>query len=376
MSTSHPGAASLDASGRRDAARALLQQPIVTAAGDRETFDLVRRHAPPLKSMFADRLGYRLVVEPTFVRLLKAPLEPMAPHRALRHADGTEFGAITYACLALVCAALLEPGAGDRVSVGSLLEQVRADARENGIVFGDPVSEERNFAAVLRILEEWGVITESDRVDEENGDVPHLRIHRDLLPHLLDVPLHEMPGPAAALTRHEHEPAGRRLYRRLVEDPFVARDELDDESAAILARDRHELARMLEEDFGLVLEVRAEGAIAYDPAGVLTDDAFPGSGTLRHACLLLVSELVGRFGDRAAATLHIDAQTLDSTLGELAASHSRTWKSTYVRDLALLRRDVVALLTRLGLARPHEDGLELTAPSARYRPVSAESHCR
>ncbi|WP_037222638.1 DUF2398 family protein, partial [Rhodococcus sp. R1101] len=72
MSTSHPGAASLDASGRRDAARALLQQPIVTAAGDRETFDLVRRHAPPLKSMFADRLGYRLVVEPTFVRLLKA----------------------------------------------------------------------------------------------------------------------------------------------------------------------------------------------------------------------------------------------------------------------------------------------------------------
>ncbi|AYA25812.1 TIGR02678 family protein [Rhodococcus rhodochrous] len=376
MSTSYASAVSGDVSGRRDAARALLQQPIVTAASDRETFDLVRRHAPALKSMFADRLGYRLVIEPTFARLTKAPLGSTSPHRALRHADGTEFGATTYACLALVCAALIEPGTGARVSVDDLLEQVRADAREIGIVFGDPVSEERNFAAALRVLEEWGVITESGHVDEATGDGPHLDVHRDLLPHLLDIPLHGMPGPAAALARHEHEPAARRLYRRLVEDPFVARDALDDESATILARDRHELARMLEDDFGLVLEVRAEGALAYDPAGVLTDEAFPGSGTLKHACLLLLAELTERFGNSAAATLHVDVHTLDSVLADLAAARSRTWKSIYVRDLALLRRDVVALLVRLGLARPHENGLELTAPSARYRPVPAESTCR
>ncbi|MCD2098524.1 TIGR02678 family protein [Rhodococcus rhodochrous] len=376
MSTSYASAVSGDVSGRRDAARALLQQPIVTAASDRETFDLVRRHAPALKSMFADRLGYRLVIEPTFARLTKAPLGSTSPHRALRHADGTEFGATTYACLALVCAALIEPGTGARVSVDDLLEQVRADAREIGIVFGDPVSEERNFAAALRVLEEWGVITESGHVDEATGDGPHHDVHRDLLPHLLDTPLHGMPGPAAALARHEHEPAARRLYRRLVEDPFVARDALDDESATILARDRHELARMLEDDFGLVLEVRAEGALAYDPAGVLTDEAFPGSGTLKHACLLLLAELTERFGNSAAATLHVDVHTLDSVLADLAAARSRTWKSIYVRDLALLRRDVVALLVRLGLARPHENGLELTAPSARYRPVPAESTCR
>lgn len=376
MSTSYASAVSGDVSGRRDAARALLQQPIVTAASDRETFDLVRRHAPALKSMFADRLGYRLVIEPTFARLTKAPLGSTSPHRALRHADGTEFGATTYACLALVCAALIEPGTGARVSVDDLLEQVRADAREIGIVFGDPVSEERNFAAALRVLEEWGVITESGHVDEATGDGPHLDVHRDLLPHLLDIPLHGMPGPAAALARHEHEPAARRLYRRLVEDPFVARDALDGESATILARDRHELARILEDDFGLVLEVRAEGALAYDPAGVLTDEAFPGSGTLKHACLLLLAELTERFGDSAAATLHVDVHTLDSVLADLAAARSRTWKSIYVRDLALLRRDVVALLVRLGLARPHENGLELTAPSARYRPVPAESTCR
>ncbi|MEU5843095.1 TIGR02678 family protein [Rhodococcus sp. NPDC047139] len=377
MSAPHPSAASRDVGGRRDAARALLQQPIVTESGDRETFDLVRRHAGSLKSIFADRLGYRLVVAPTFVRLVKAPLASTAPHRTLRRPDGTEFGATTYACLALVCAALLEPQTGDRITVASLLEQVRADARDNGITFGDEISEDRNVTAALGILCEWGVITEPDHErDEEAAAEAYLEVNRDLLPHLLATPLHEMPNPAASLTRAEQEPAARRLYRRLIEDPFVARDELDDEAAAILARDRPELARSLEEEFGLVLEVRAEGALAYDPAGMLTDEAFPGSGTLKQACLLLVSELTERFGDRAGATLHVDEQTLDTVLGELAADRSRTWKSTYVRDLALLRRDVVDLLTRLGLARRHDGGLELTAPVARYRPVPAESRRR
>jgi len=351
----------------------LLQQPIVTATGDRETFDSVRRHAASLTSMFAERLGYRLVVDPSFARLVKAPLESAAPHRALRHPDGTEFGAVTYACLALVCAALLGPRTDDRVPVARLRDQVRADARDNGIVFGDAVSEDRNFVAALSILEEWGVITGSPGDTDEGTCVD---VHRDLLPHLLGAPLHEMAAPAAALARVEHEPAVLRLYRRLVEDPVVTRDEMDDETAAILARDRHELARWLEEDFGLVLEVRAEGALAYDPAGMLTDEAFPGSGTLKQACLLLVSELIDRFGDHAGTTLHIDEQTLGTVLGELVTDRARIWKSTYVRDPALLRRDVVALLTRLGLARPHEDGLELTAPAARYRPVPAESRSR
>jgi len=377
VSTSRSDTTGQDLSGRRDAARALLQQPIVTATADRETFDLVRRHAAPLKSMFAERLGYRLVVESTFARLLKAPLDSAAPHRGVRHPDGTEFGATTYTCLALACAALLEPRAGRRVSVPGLLAQVRADAREHGIEFAGDVSIERGFAAALRLLEDWGVVTESDPgPDEDVAGGARLDVNRDLLPHLLATAVHEMADPAAVLARAEQAPAARRLYRRLVEDPFVARDEMDEEMADVLARDRHELSRRLEEDFGLVLEVRAEGALAYDPAGMLTDDAFPGPGTAKQACLLLVSELTERFGHDVGTTLHIDGRTLDAVLAELVAARSRTWKGTYVRDLALLRRDVVALLTRLGLARPHENGLVLTAPAARYRPVPAESRPR
>ncbi len=34
----------------------------------------------------------------------------------------------------------------------------------------------------------------------------------------------------------------------------------------MLSRERTDLARHLDENFGLVLEVRAEGALAYDPS--------------------------------------------------------------------------------------------------------------
>ena len=48
---------------RRIAARHLLVSPILTAARNPAELDLVRRHAPALKSMFASQLGYALIVE-------------------------------------------------------------------------------------------------------------------------------------------------------------------------------------------------------------------------------------------------------------------------------------------------------------------------
>ena len=71
--------AGLDAGERRLAARHLLASPILTAVRQPAELDLVRRHAPALKSMFASQLGYALVVESRFARLVKAPLPASAP---------------------------------------------------------------------------------------------------------------------------------------------------------------------------------------------------------------------------------------------------------------------------------------------------------
>ena len=86
--TTTTGTVAQDTTGRRHAARVLLQQPILTAAQDPDTFELVRRHATALKSMFAEQLGYTLVVDTSFARLTKAPLDGSAPSRPVRRSAG------------------------------------------------------------------------------------------------------------------------------------------------------------------------------------------------------------------------------------------------------------------------------------------------
>lgn len=371
------GTAVQDAAGRRDGARAVLQRPILTAVHDPDTFDLVRRHATALRAMFADQLGYTLIVEAEFARLVKTPLDPAAPLRPLHRATGGEFGAIGYTYLALTAAALLAPGQGDRIPMAVLVGQVRADAAAQNIEIADGLSERRHLVAALQVLMEWGVVGETDLGDDGDGcegdeDEVVLTVCRSLLRHLTAFALHDLPGPSAAITARPETPR-RRLYRRLVEDPFTARDDLDPETLDVLIRERAEIARRLDEDFGLVLEVRTEGALAYDPDGSLTDLLFPGAGTVNQAALLLISELVDVVDPVPGNPVHIDTATLDRTLTGLTATHARSWRGEYVRDVTALRRDVTALLVRLGLARVLDDGILLAAPAARYRPTIAES---
>ncbi|MEE2034038.1 TIGR02678 family protein [Rhodococcus chondri] len=369
------GTAAQDAAGRRDAARALLQQPILTAAHDPATFELVRRHATALRSLFSDRLGYTLVVEDSFARLLKSPLAPTAPARPLRRSSGDEFGAITYTYLALLCAALLAPGVGDQVLVSALVEQVRVDAAEQGIAVADTVTERRHLVAALQILLEWGVLTETDGSvgDWADGDAEALfTVTRPVLTQLSARALHDTTGPAELQASPRQYSPRQLLYRTLVENPFTARTDLDPATAEVLIRERSDVARRLDEDFGLVLEVRTEGALAYDPDGDLTDEPFPGVGTVKQAALLLVSKLVEDADPAPGTALHVEGAALDEALRELVSVHARSWRGEYVRDLSALRRDVVSLLHRLALAHSVDDGLLLAAPAARYRFTAPE----
>lgn len=369
--TTRTGTAVQDATGRRDAARLLLQQPILTAVRDPDALALVRRHATALRTMFATRLGYTLVVESTFARLIKAAPAAASPPRPLLRDGGEPFGAATYAHLALVCAALLAPGIGDHVLGSAIAEQVRADATALGVAGSDPVADRRQLVAALRVLQEWGVLTDDAGIVDGwaggGGGDGVLDIHRPLLAHVLATP------PAAGAPDRQ-VPARVRLYRRLVEDPVVARDDLDPDELDELHRDRAELAHRLDDDFGLTLEVRTEGALAYDADGTLTDLSFPGAGTLKQAALLLISTLIEGHEPTPGSDLTISASAVDSAIANLVSAHAQTWRARYVRDPGTLRREILDLLVDLQLARPDGNGLVLHASAARYRPTAAESH--
>jgi uncharacterized protein (TIGR02678 family) len=384
MTSPRVSTAGLDAGERRVAARHLLASPILTTARQPGELDLVRRHATALKAMFAGQLGYALIVESSFARLVKAPLPASAPVRpALRATDDSPFTAATYVHLSLACAALLAPGVGEQILISALVDQIRADAAEQGITITDGIGDRRQLVSALRLLIGWGVVSETDGSltawGERSEEEALLSINRALLIHLLPNPLHQFAtAEEASSWSPGAEPPRRRLRRRLVENPALFRADLPGDELDVLSRERNEVARQLDENFGLVLEVRAEGVLAYDPSGTLTDLDFPGSGSAKQAALLLLDELVTAMRPAAESAVLVDGTLLPGTLApwprvdealtSLLARYRSAWKGAYGQSLDVLRGDVVGLLTALRLAQPLDEGLAVFPFAARYQP--------
>jgi uncharacterized protein (TIGR02678 family) len=373
---------------RRDAARALLRSPFLI---DGDTLPLVRRHAAALKTTFATWLGYTLYVEPAFARLIKAPLTADAPTRPARRTSGGEFTPRTYVYLTLLSASLLAPQTGEQILVSALVGQVRADAATAQVTLDDSYADQRHLLAAFRQLIAWGVLEETAgsvaEWSERREAEALLTIHRQMLPHLLARPL-TYDDPAALLTADPDvvEQPRRSLRRKLVENPLVRREDLTDAERDVLSRERTELTRVLDETFGLMLEVRAEGALAYDPDREVTDLEFPGASTVRQAALLTVDELLARHTPKAGATADIAGRAVPGVLcpwpqvgevvTELSTLHSKAWGAEYVTDPARLQAEVVATLTAFGLATGTDGGLVLHPAAARHRPTVSETPAR
>ncbi|MFI0777299.1 TIGR02678 family protein [Streptomyces sp. NPDC021212] len=365
-----------DALERRQAARLLLASPVLTAHRNPGELALVRRHAPALRSVFSRMLGYQLVVESSFARLVKVPVRGDAP---ARHSSGTGFTPQIRALFCLACAALLAPGTGEQILISSFIEQIRADAAAAGVALDDSRSQRRYLVTAIGLLIEWGVLTETDGTLagwSERHEEALLSIHRPLLPHLLARPLGCVerledlwtpPGP-------ESDEPRRSLRRKLVENPLVRREQLSESERDVLSRERSDLTRLLEEHFGLVLEVRAEGTLAYASDGPASDIEFPGPGTVRQAALLLIDVLLQHRSESTLPTgpepsLRCTWSEVDAALQELAAAHAKAWSSLYTSDPDRLRSDVMRLLLAMSLAEADDEGLLLHPVAARYRPV-------
>jgi uncharacterized protein (TIGR02678 family) len=371
-----------DQAERQDALRLLLRHPLVTADGPHaDGFRLVRRHRDDLARDLRQLLGYRLVVEATFARLYKAGLGG-GRARPLRRASGAPFSPRAYTYLALCCAVLLT--SRQQVLLSALAERVREAAAEAGVdLGGDSQADRRAFVAALRQLIAWGVLTEDDgsvgAFADDAAAEALLYVRRELVRHLLAVPLREVEHPDE-LVRLAAEPgvgtgARHRVRRLLVEEPAVLADDVDDESWAWLRQSQRREARTFADLFGLELEIRAEGVAAIDPRDELTDEAFPRGGTLGHAALLTVSELARRLRpeslprDEVISSVALPSGLIDEVVGELLARHGRRWRNEYVDHPERLPRDVEDLLLAMGLLRRSGDGgLRLAAVASRYAP--------
>ncbi|MFR9806677.1 TIGR02678 family protein [Pseudonocardia sp. RS010] len=365
---------------RRRAVRALLRSPLLHGDGPHaDEFRLVRRHRAELERIFADGLGYRLVVEPGSARLMKAGLGRDATH-PLRRRSGAPFTPRMYSLLCLTVAALTR--SKGQLLVDELVAQVRSTAADAGIeVDLDAIADRRALHAALSALVELGVIHERD------GDLEHwadqrtaslLDVRRERLALLVSASVAGMSSPEDLLDAAALPSAvgGARVAvrRTLVETPVLSADQLTEDQAEWWSRSRNREREWFVETVGLDLELRAEGAVAVDPDGVLTDVAFPAGGSARHLALLLLERLVALLREparQAAVTdrvwRRVPADALAATAREVMAEWGAGLRKDHREDPDLALAEARDVLIGAGLVRLRADGgWQVHAAAARY----------
>jgi len=365
---------------RRRAARALLRTPLLHADGPHaDELRLVRRHRAELERLFADGLGYRLIVEPTAARLVKAGLA-RDPTRPLLRRSGRPFAPRAYAMLCLTLAALSR--CRSQLLVDELVAQVRSAAADAEVdVDLDTGADRRALHAALTALVDLGVLHERD------GDLEHwaeqrtaslLDVRRDRLGLLLAAPVTGARGPGDLLdvAALPSSAGGARvaLRRRLVESPVLSVDELTGEQAEWWRRNRNREREWFADRFGLEVELRAEGAVAVDPDEELTDLAFPGGGSARWLALLLLEQLVDRLRPEAREATPpgrtwrpVSGEAVAAVAGRVLTEWGRGLKADYRDDAAAALAGARSVLVAAGLVRLGEDGRWwVHAAAARY----------
>jgi uncharacterized protein (TIGR02678 family) len=325
---------------RRSALRSLLAKPLLVADTDSDTLVLVRRHLTELREWLSRETGWRLAADSETARLFKTVPVLSDPSHPARGHNKEPFGRRRYVTLCLALSALARADA--QTTLGSLADDVLTAAAEPELAVAgftltlDSRADRSDLVAVVRLLLGWGVLS---RVagDEEAYLSAGADVLYDVRRPVLSVLLSGTRGPStvtavpfedrlAGLTAESvaetdelrNQALRRRLTRRLLEDPVVYYDELDEDERAYLLSQRHAITRRIEDATGLVPEMRAEGIAMVDPEDELTDVRMPEQRTDGHVTLLVAEHLARR----EQATL----DELHAFVRRAAAGHATYWR--------------------------------------------------
>jgi uncharacterized protein (TIGR02678 family) len=369
---------------QRQAARALLRRPLLTADGPHAAaFALVRRRATALREWFANEAGWHLSVDAQHARLRKVPAHNGDATRPARTTQRAAFGRRRYVLLCLALAVLER--ADSQTTMGRLAEQIIDAAgdpalAEAGVTFAMQTQDERrDLVAVVRVLLQWQALRkvagEEEAFLRNTGDALY-DIDRRVLSGLLaarrgpstvnatslDDRLAALSADVVVDTDEGRRRAARQsLTRRLLDDPVVYVDDLTGTERDYWHNQRAVLVRRVAEATGLEPEIRAEGVAMLDPFGDATDVGMPEEGTNGHATLLLAEHL-------AAAGGPVPLAALETRMAELVAEHGRHWRKPAREHGAHIGLCAQALdaLEALGLIARHGDSVTPRPALARY----------
>ncbi|WP_181699075.1 DUF2398 family protein [Nocardia sp. GTS18] len=409
------------------AVRVILANHLVTRVyPDRIALPLIRRWATELREDMAELFGYRVEITETTARLYPVH-DRLEDARPARSVNDRVFDRRRYAYLSLALAALGR--AGDQITLSELAEHVADYAsRIDGLELSTERAADRDaFVDAVGWLGARGALTLADgdaggwASDPDAGEALY-DIDRPVVFALFRPPralqhLHSVRGLLAEDTEVAADVA-RRVRRALVERPVVYLADLTPPERALLGQER--LIGEVEYCTGLRAERRAEGVALIDTSGRLSDTRFPGTGTLAQVGLLLIGEIADAVLDLDNPLPHRPLPDLDpaeelldqldtaipeagvfvpladetpdpatdsddevteepdtypflddawvrTTVTALTDRYGATFAAQWQADIGGLTAEVLALLTKLRLIRPVEDGLLVLPALARYR---------
>lgn len=352
----------------REAARCLAARPLVAAEHFGDEFVLIRRHRRQLDQWFTQRFGYRLQVTADTARLLKATA--IVRNRPLwtATAQPRPFSVSEYLMLALVLAVVVS--GPNVISLRDLIGELRAAAAEASVEVGAEPSDRRALVTALRWMIAHGLAAElHERIDEYAHDAEAdavLAIRPDRVAMLPLPALARAESAAQMFERSDFGVSARSGIRaRILEEPVVYRSDFEADEWSELRRRLGEEVGFFDEMFGLHIEARAEGVMAVDPDGDLSDVRFPQTGTVGHAALLLADHLV-RSG---VASIHRD--DVVAMIAGFAAEHRSYW-SQLADNPSRLADEALSLLADHRLVQL--DGNEVVVLPAAARYVLDVSH--
>ena len=368
---------------RQQAARALLQRPLLGAEADVAAFALVRRHQAWLRERFEHLLGYRLAVRTDHARLHKRAFRAY-PDRSARVQPGSirpgpedgwaPFTRRHYVLLALLLAALEAHPGRSQALIGTLADEAAAVGADLGIAVDFARREERKaLAEALELLVRLGALRQRDGstaafvgaddareealFDIDRGRLGDLRAGstalsdvtaaEDLLSAGEDYPATQ----EGQRTRRRH-----RVCRALVEDSVLYVEDLAPDERDTYRSQRHRLEPELEALTGLAAERRAEGSALVDPTRRLSDVRFPTRALESQLAVVLCERLRALVRERGRNPL-----PRAEVEGELAALRER-----FAVDGPELDRGAVALLTAHDLLREEGAHLRVMPATARF----------
>ncbi len=363
----------------RDSVRALLAQPLIGDDQPEVVAD-VRRNRRQLEQFFSDELGYRLdASRPARARLAKVPGPGHVP-RGLQTRSGRAFDGRRYALVCLVLASA--EVAGERTTLVRLFSDVDARAAGiDGLTFSAEVASDRRvFIQAVQAAEGLGVLVLAEGDEErfargdDSADALY-RIDRErlaLLPTTSAPPSLLASPDQLATDAYPDTEEGRvrrrrhRVMRALVEQPVIEVDDLSDDERDYLNNQRPRIERVLSEWIGLQLEVRAEGWVAVDDDGGLSDLRWPDYGTAEVAALRVCDELRAR---RLAGLAHEwEWSEVVAFVGSLANEYAGFWRqdASTASGADSLAGEAVGILEQVRLVRRTGAGVVARPAAGRF----------